>query len=328
MSGVYSRKLPEAMSLMDLRQEILDGWKLGSDKYARAVKSLGEGRHRAWTIAQGNNFGVAIPCDFPGKVNEVFSSACFETGSMKVEGESFNVLILVINQKSLSGPFATLCSELLDPGADGSAREAIVSSPVSWWRKWSELLGNSDLVPRAYDVLGELCAMRLLAESGELPSWHGPDCATYDIECGKSFYEIKSTLTRDRREVVIHSGFQLDPPFGELKLAFCQFERANSGLSVDSVLRDLVRLGYDESTLENKLAQLGFPAGRSCRKDNFVLHAVSIYAVDESFPRIVASSFLEGKFPQGVSKISYTVSLDGLFPEKAVTDFSTWKATE
>ena len=42
-----------------------------------------------------------------------------------------------------------------------------------------------------------------------------------------------------------------------------------------------------------------------------------IYEVDDSFPRIVQSSFKNDKYPNAITHIQYTVDLDGI-------EYSTW----
>ena len=42
------------------------------------------------------------------------------------------------------------------------------------------------------------------------------------------------------------------------------------------------------------------------------------YHIDDSFPAIKPSSFVEGDFPQGIIGITYTVSLDGINGENLI----------
>ena len=41
----------------------------------------------------------------------------------------------------------------------------------------------------------------------------------------------------------------------------------------------------------------------------FVIKESHIFRVDDSFPRIVSSSFVEGKLPNGILKLDYTIDL-------------------
>lgn len=86
-----------------------------------------------------------------------------------------------------------------------------MESPLEWWRSWKEMLGNKNIDPRIYDVLGELVVLKTMIPLGEDISWNGPDHASYDIEMESKFVEVKSTIARDKREVTISSHFQLQP---------------------------------------------------------------------------------------------------------------------
>ncbi|MPN15726.1 hypothetical protein SDC9_163060 [bioreactor metagenome] len=74
-------------------------------------------------------------------------------------------------------------------------------------------------------------------------------------------------------------------------------------------------MGYNVTVLNEKLTSLGFAQGRSARNKMFILHSMLRYPVDESFPRIVPSSFIGGTLPVGITKITYSVDLSGLVPE-------------
>ena len=71
-------------------------------------------------------------------------------------------------------------------------------------------------------------------------------------------------------------------------------------------------VGYSTVALNNKLESLGFEKGKSARNRQYILHAMLEYKVDESFPAIKETSFVDGHLPKGVQSLTYTVSLDGL----------------
>src|SRR5699024_8429732 len=121
----------------------------------------------AWTVRLVDGYGVAIP--YAGEdINESFSNArIFSTDNIMISaGMMQRSLVLTTASVEIERPFATLCSELIDPGIDGAARNAILADPVAWWKKWKELLGNRNIDARIYDVLGELCVLYQLLQSG------------------------------------------------------------------------------------------------------------------------------------------------------------------
>lgn len=208
---------------------------------------------------------------------------------------------------------ASLCAALVTPGSNGENREKIMESPLEWWRSWKEMLGNKNIDPRIYDVLGELIVLKTMIPLGEDISWNGPDHASYDIEMESKFVEVKSTIARDKREVTISSHFQLQPENKPLHLVLCQFEPSFlTGVSIDSVIDDISKLGYNTFFIEKKLQEMGFENGMSSRKKTFILHDLLDYEIDDDFPRITTESFKGGVLPVGITKITYTVDLSGI----------------
>ena len=174
-------------------------------------------------------------------------------------------------------------------------------------------LGNKNIDPRIYDVLGELIVLKTMIPLGEDISWNGPDHASYDIEMESKFVEVKSTIARDKREVTISSHFQLQPENKPLHLVLCQFEPSFlTGVSIDSVIDDISKLGYNTFFIEKKLQEMGFENGMSSRKKTFILHDLLDYEIDDDFPRITTESFKGGVLPVGITKITYTVDLSGI----------------
>ena len=164
-----------------------------------------------------------------------------------------------------------------------------------------------------YDALAELWTLRYLCQKGEHAEWNGPNGSTYDIDCDTYYVEVKSTTARNKRQITLSNLFQLDPPDGKsLYLVLCQFESSISGMSINSLIDELVSLGYNKNALEEKLTKLGFEKGKSARKRCYILHAATEYAVNENFPAIRNTSFIGGNLPEGVMSITYVVTLDGI----------------
>jgi hypothetical protein len=297
-----------------LIQEIRSNWKTDILGYAQVIPSLKNSDYPAWTVRLIDGYGVAIP--YSGEnMNENFSNArIFSTDNiMTSAGVMQRSLVLTTESVDIEGPFATLCSELIDPGADGSARKAILNDPVAWWKKWKELLGNRNIDARIYDTLGELCVLYTLIKSGEDANWNGPDGATYDIETENGFIEVKSTISRRKKEITISNKFQLFPPSKPLNVILCGFEpTVQTGFSINSIIAKFDEIGYNTQLLNRKLADRGFEEGMSSRNKTFVLHEMLRYSVGPDFPRITPESFVNGVWPVGITDITYTVDLSGM----------------
>lgn len=305
-----------------LIQQIIDNWNTSAKGYAAEIVELIDAGYPAWTVKIHDGYGVAIPLAPGVEISESFSGAKLYNDVMTLEGEEkWNVLLLITEAEEIKQPFAALCAELITPGEDGILRKEIEGNPVSWWMQWKELLGNKNVNDRVYDVLGELYALRYLAQKGEHPEWNGADAATYDIECEEAYYEVKSTIARNKREITLSNLFQLDPPNGKkLFLLFCQFEAAQTGVCINSLVDDLVELGYSRYMLDHKLAGLGLEKRKSARKRNYIIHAMHQFTVDEKFPAIRENSFVGGCKPAGVKSITYVVSLDGITGENILEE--------
>lgn len=297
-----------------LKQEIIDNWQYSPKGHAAYIPSLCNTAYPAWTFKSGDEYGVAIEIASDVEILESFSGAVLYDHDIELEDRgTIHALLLTTTIRDIDEPFAGLCAELITPGTDGSLREELIRRPQYWWEQWKQILGNRNVNERVYDVLGELCVMRYLARTGNEPGWNGPDGATYDIECGDIYYEVKSTTAREKRQITLNNHFQLDPPQGKrLRLILCQFEQAESGECIDGVVDDLEQYGYSKADLNRKLEKLGLGPRKSARKHCYVIHAMIKYTVDENFPAIRESDFVGGTMPQGVETITYTISLDGI----------------
>lgn len=305
-----------------LTDEIISNWNTGVEEHIFVIRSLDDLGYPAWTYKVQGKCGVAIRVDNETDVSESFAGAELYSDFLILRdtGEKQKYLMLLTDDlESKKIPFATLCAEFISPGSNGELRKELIENPVNWWIQWKELLGNKNVDERVYDVLGELCTLKYLEQIGECPVWRGPDGATFDLDCDSTYYEVKSSIARKKRQITLSNHFQLDPPAGKaLKLVFCQFEPSQSGYSIDGLVEDLAMCGYTKFELNRKLESLGFKVGQSARKRCYALHAMIIYNVDENFPAIRESSFIGGKLPDGVQSITYTVSLDSVEGERIV----------
>lgn len=294
--------------------EIAANWSGQPYNYASAIPSLKGTESEAWTIKTATSVGVAIPFSGNGPVHESFASVEMFDEDVAFPDEGIRkCLLLLADGKKETHSFATLCSEFVAPGPNGSDRKMLSSDPVTWWLEWKELLGNKNISERVYDVIAELSVLAYIAENGEFAEWNGPSGATYDIECDSRFVEVKSTTMRKRKAITLSNQFQLIPPDGrKLNLILCQLEASSTGRSINSLVDQLADLGYSKMDLDAKLTKLGFRKGKSVRNRCYILHSMTEYVVDDSFPAIRDSSFAGGKMPQCVESLSYTVSLDGI----------------
>ena len=298
---------------MSLKKAILNNWEIDIVGFAHRISEL-DSQYPGWTVKFNDSYGVAIPYSGNESINEIFSNAHIKSDTLvESDGSEQKAIILAADFSVARGPFSTLCEELLSPGENGRNRISVTQSPVAWWKEWKELLGNRNIDEKVYDTLGELCVLKYLISVGEEANWDGPNSSTYDIEIENGFVEVKSTISRSKREVTISNQFQLDPPGKKMNLVLCQFEHSvQNGISIDQIVEDLIGMGVSRDYLNSRLAKKGLEEGMSARKRTFILHDMLQYRITEEFPRITPASFIGGVMPLGITKITYTVSLDGM----------------
>lgn len=299
---------------MSLKNEILNNWQTDIEGFAQSILSLSQSGFPCWTVKYYDSYGVAIPYCGDEGINEKFSNARIRNDVLNINGGVEQQAVILTADFTVSKEsFATLCEELVSPGENGNNRALLSQSPLKWWQNWKELLGNKNIDDRVYDTLGELCVLEYLSSLGTDYSWDGPAGATYDIETDTEFIEVKSSTLRNKKEVTISNLFQLDPPGKKLFLVLCQFESSiYSGVSINSVVSNLVNAGISYDYINSRLLGKGIEENTTDRRRLFILHDMIKYEVNDDFPRIKPSSFVGGSLPQGISKITYTVSLDGL----------------
>lgn len=295
-------------------QVIIDNWETDIEGNAQSIHELHEAGYPSWTVRFQGEFGVAIPYRGMEEINESFANAHLKSSVIKLaSGVSVPAVVLATNNEMIKRPFASFCMEFVSPGKNGSQRLLKETDPLNWWYEWKTLLGNRDIDEMIYDTLGELCVLYYSVIQDSDSVWNGPNGATYDIETNDCFYEVKSTLKRDKNEVTISNQFQLFPPQKPLKLVLCRFEPVQlSGISIDSMIEKFADIGYNIEDINAKLEKKGLEKGRSSRKRQFILHELLRYEITEDFPRITPESFVDGKLPKGIVKITYTADLSGL----------------
>ena len=231
---------------------------------------------------------VAIPFDSDKEINEEFNSVRLSSCVMSIGGINSKLLMLAYSGHQAPHSFGALCSEFVDPGANGELRDQLVASPVEWWRSWKELLGNRNVENRVYDVIAELMVLLWLHRGVyENIDWRGPDCSSYDIHTKTDLFEVKASLVKSEKRISVHNKFQLDAGPVPLHIVFCQMEPSTAGVSINMLADKIAELNLmSVEALERKLSRLGFERGRSDRSTKFKLLAMEKYDVGDDFPTI------------------------------------------
>ena len=297
---------------MDLIENIKKNFNKGYFNKAMSIEGLPVD-HPAWTLKQQNWVGVAVPLASKISFSEAFSNVRIRTehGAI-INGITYDLLLLTCSEMEYRNEFATICSQFVDPGSDGTKRNQLVRSPETWWNHWKFLLGNVSTTTEAYPIIGELMVAEKLLSSGIAVKWSGIERGTHDLETGNRSYEVKSTTARYGYEVTISSVYQLRKAGENLDLVFCRFEKSSLGRSLDDLVTSLISLGFRKDILEKALQKENLEPGRPARNQKYKLLEMKKYSVDDAFPSITEECFKNDRLPKGIIKFTYTIDLSGL----------------
>ena len=270
----------------------------------------------AYVIRIPDGYGVAIEVDKGLEVSEKFNNIKFHTGVMTLDGTTQNYLILRSAFEEFRHEFAFMCAEFVDPGENGVNRKSLLQDPYTWWAKWKEMVGNVNRDQRVYSVIAEMMVLDHKYKTDITTEWAAAKLGSHDIECAEESCEVKSTTKRYGAEIIISSQHQLEH-IKRLFIYFCRLEESKEGVSINEMKTRLVADGYNEGKLEAELEKMGFERGSNSRQKKYKKLEGRIYEVDDSFPRIVQSSFKNDKYPDAITHIQYTVDLDGI-------EYTTW----
>lgn len=267
--------------------------------------------YKAYAVNTDGKRGVAFVIENKSiKIDEKFNKVYIKDFIFNISGVEEHVIFLFTNEKELNEHYGALCLDFLNL----EKREYIKSNPLSWFKEWRDLLGDSIKKKMIYDYIGEMAVILSLTKNNKNPVWNSITKGTFDISTNDAIYEVKSSICKSIDAVTIHNQFQLEIEGLDKKLfiVFVKLEDNNVGESIDSLSKKIVEAGFDEVILKDYLDSNGYYEGKTERYKKYLIHEIRLYQVDNDFPKITKESFKESKIPTGIIKYEYTVSLDGL----------------
>lgn len=279
--------------------------------------SLSNRKYSAYIYRMLEEYGVCFPVESNISIDEKFNMAIFKTSVLDINGEKINMLMLGCKNFGYRNEFAVICADFIQLGELNSHRENILNNPYDWFERWKDLIGNRKTKLMVYDVLGELYSLIYLYKQGFKPLWNSMNMGTHDIEIEDESFEVKSTIKKMDKTVIINSPHQLERDRDKkLSLIFCQFEKSNLGESIEDLKAQLINLGMVPEELDTYLSSKGFVVGKQEYTEKYLLREMSIYEVDDEFPKLTFKDFVDGKLPKGVLYYSYTIELADLKYQK------------
>lgn len=263
---------------------------------------------------------LPVPYSTPIRIDRTSRGVHVLRSEFVVNDERRSFVDVVCNEPELNDLFERLTEEIL---------ERLTEEPSKATRLSTEVLGRwRDLLERGRPALGRDALAGLFGELWYLQKvvefdparrvqvWTGPSGARHDLEATTIALEVKTSTIREGRFVEVHGTHQLDSTEGlELFLGFARIEVDRAGESVEDLVRRLKELGADPFLLDQLVAQTGWNEQDADLSERFVVSDHDLYAVDGSFPRIVADSFSLGGLPPGVLRLQYVVDMTGPTPK-------------
>ena len=301
-----------------------------------SVRELDEleiaGQHPLFAIDSRGQRQILIPVGAKQKLQEDTASSGVQITSRKMvdAGKLRSYTVIVCRKPHLNELFSIIITEILNALAEDATHPDLTAQKVL--NRWRELLERAPSerpdMQIIVGVFGELWQLRNLVRINPrcVSSWQGPTEARHDFTVGDISLEVKASLARTGRFVVIHGHEQLESMSGgRLYLASMKLERVEkAGENLSDLVVAITNAGGDQAVLLPLLARAGFTTYTIdlCRDIRFVVKENRIYPVEESFPRIVSDSFVQGRLPNGVLKLDYTIDLTNeppyALPESAV----------
>ena len=278
----------------------------------------------AYCIRQDKRLMVAVPCPLKEPFCADFANCRVEyVSNYRVGDLDLDMLIFSMsdNRDSTSWSdtlalFAKVAESFVKPGEE---RDKLRNNPAGWWKTWSQLLGNSNRYKNVSAVMAELYIYECLLKAGREYTWTGGDKTRIDFMGAEDSIEVKSTQSRGSKEVEMHGKYQ-GVPQEEIPthLMFCVMEKNLAGKSINDMVDVLSGLGIDGAVIDQELEKLGFRIGMPDRNTKYVILEALQYEINEDIPSLTPDKFINGKFPEGITRWDYTVSLENLSYEKVL----------
>lgn len=236
-----------------------------------------------------SGYAICIPFNDERNFNETFVGITLTTDNLSFEGKNFKVLYLSMIDTGDLKKFAYIGAEFIDI----VNRKSLLDNPYVWVDSWKEMFGDSKKKYLITDVLAELISLREVYRLDKTAKWQGPNDGTHDIVCENYVVEVKSTTHKTNNYVSINSRFQIDSTIDE-RLFFVRLEPKPYACSIDSVVDELVKMGYEKNELESLLKDMGYRKGNRTRKVTYDILSLKSYKVDEANFPVISLDNLNG----------------------------------
>ena len=248
--------------------------------------------------------------------------AIAETPTLRIVDEhysfgrtSWRFLDLTCLVPELDRVFGEVADEIVARISAGHGAMRACTSTLGEFRMLLVPKGASVPAERLVGLIGELLLLDELLdiESSAIELWRGPLGDRHDFRGGALAAEVKTTSRTSNQTLHVTSIDQLlEPRLGELRLVrYTLEEAAGAELSLGALFSRVSAKSGNPLRIRDLLARMDCPdpLAEEWNVSSFQLESSQSYRVDESFPRLIATSLSAGALPAGVSKVRYDVDL-------------------
>lgn len=209
---------------------------------------------------------------------------------------------LTSNEVELIDKFATVAKDIAFHCSEYKGAQLFIKTQDRI-KSWANFLkpSRAGLTQSEFvGLLGELYALSeylipAISPSDAVRAWIGPEGKKQDFTFENSAIEVKTTVSGNPQTITINSLDQLDRITEKLYLlrVVASPSGDNSGFCLGALYENcLKKLTHDvvaEGLFQQKASKLYGKASESQIKDHFLIVNVSIYNVDETFPKLTRS---------------------------------------
>jgi len=287
----------------------------------RHIKSVsGHGDYASWGVTQG--------------VSEVLLKATENWSDAKMpnwEGMRFSLekiqleefeqyVVMELLDEELEIPFACFCADVIESLVDVAPknRAKTLADVIYIWDQFFSHSGNKTLSEnRQRGLFAELWWLRKLflsemTDIAAVESWKGSQRKVHDFEHKGKVVEVKSTITKEPRKIVISNERQLDDrELESLYLFVLTIDVHETGESLPDIVEEIeshLGKGSAAAMFKRKLVLAKYlEVNAEKYVSRYTKRHEELFKVQEGFPRIIA-------LPQGTGDLTHSVQISACKP--------------
>lgn len=291
---------------------------MGMERHVISISDAGD--YAAWGVAQSvpevlvkateNWSGCEMPC---------WEGMRFSLETIKLDTYEPYVVMELLD-KELEVPFACFCVDVIESlnGVEPQGRATILADVIYRWDQFFTHISDITLSKvRQRGLFAELFWLRRLlstdmADLEVVQSWKGPLQKAHDFDTNGKVVEVKSTITKEPREVIISNERQLDDRNLEgLYLFVLTLDVHEAGESLPQLVDEISeRLGEGSAAAKYKrklMLSRYLNADAEKYTGKYLIRHEEIFCVREGFPRIY-------ELPVGTGNVRYSVQIAACKP--------------